>query len=454
VFIAMRMKIAQTAIFTGGFLDMVKRTVFSAVIFTILFAATAMAAPSKKGSPGWVPSVAAGSDPTISVTFPEKGSYLYWLQYKEDGGKPAVTAPKHVAGESTDIEVPSAGELRIYNPKSGNLAVKKLDNLIGKKELKLKEADFDRVGRVQIILKPAEGKPDQRVESAVVTVKDSLSDTYTTVVDPTSEGVAEFRGIAGGMESVTVAYDGGKMTVEMDVPLERKDIVFTHPIVISSDVRTVKVAASAAPGAPESGPASRPERQRGGWIQSLAGIAFLALMILIGYVLLKSKGVTLENSLKKAGVQLPQDNDAAYGTVPAAPAPEPVDPTICPFCGQRKDPATGKCACSIDGGAPTSMATGAPRLIGTQGPYSGNIFEVTGNEMTIGRDVTNTVSLSDDTTSSRRHAKIDCSGGCYTITDLGSSNGTFVNGAKIAGSQALNPGDEIQIGSTKFRFEA
>lgn len=407
-------------------------------------------------------SAALLADPTIKVTFPEKGAYLYWLV----PAKTQPTAPKHVAGQSAEIDLAAAspsgklgaGELRIYDPKSGSLAVKSLENLVGKKELKLKSADFDRVGRVRITLKPADAKPDERIESAVVTLKDANSDTFTSVVDPTSEGVAEFRNVAAGQESVTVAYDGGKMTMELEVPIERQTPIFTHELVISSDVRKIKVggapAATSPTGENPAPAAPKPEPSRNGILTTIAGVIFLSMIVFIGYVVLKAKGVTLEGSLKKAGVQLPQDGADIPAGAPSAPAAEPVDPSMCQFCGQRKDPVTGKCACSIDSGAPAATATGAPRLIGTQGPYSGNIFEVTGDEMTIGRDVTNGVDLSDDSTSSRRHAKIDRSNGGFIITDLGSSNGTFVNNSRITGSQPLNPGDEIQIGSTKFRFES
>jgi pSer/pThr/pTyr-binding forkhead associated (FHA) protein len=74
--------------------------------------------------------------------------------------------------------------------------------------------------------------------------------------------------------------------------------------------------------------------------------------------------------------------------------------------------------------------------------------------VSIGREATNTVSLSNDNTVSRRHASIEQSGGSYVIRDEGSSNGVYVNGVKISGMQPIHSGDEIQIGNTRFRFEA
>ena len=149
------------------------------------------------------------------------------------------------------------------------------------------------------------------------------------------------------------------------------------------------------------------------------------------------------------GVELPQDQAAAVAGQPAPPA---VDPSVCQFCGQKKD-AAGNCACTLTpAGAPMAASTGVPKLVGSQGTYAGHIFEITGASAVIGREAGNDVPLPNDTTSSRRHATITVSGGEYSIRDEGSSNGTFVNGAKIT-EQKLRPGDELQIGGTKFRFE-
>jgi pSer/pThr/pTyr-binding forkhead associated (FHA) protein len=70
----------------------------------------------------------------------------------------------------------------------------------------------------------------------------------------------------------------------------------------------------------------------------------------------------------------------------------------------------------------------------------------------MGREPTNGVALDRDSTTSRRHAQITVDGGGARLQDLGSSNGTFVNGAKIT-ETVLQPGDEISVGGTRFRFE-
>ena len=53
---------------------------------------------------------------------------------------------------------------------------------------------------------------------------------------------------------------------------------------------------------------------------------------------------------------------------------------------------------------------------------------------------------------SRRHCQLDCHSGLFSLRDLGSSNGTFVNGERIEETQ-LKPGDHIQIGQLTFVLE-
>jgi len=102
-------------------------------------------------------------------------------------------------------------------------------------------------------------------------------------------------------------------------------------------------------------------------------------------------------------------------------------------------------------GVGTLAPGGSPKLIGLGGSVLSQIFPITG-EITIGREPANVIALTQDTTASRHHACISFLGGCATIRDLGSSNGTFVNGQRVTERQLL-PGDEIVIGSTRFRFD-
>jgi hypothetical protein len=59
----------------------------------------------------------------------------------------------------------------------------------------------------------------------------------------------------------------------------------------------------------------------------------------------------------------------------------------------------------------------------------------------------------DDTTVSRRHATITRKADSYELADLGSTNGTFVNGRRLVKPTALKPGDEIKFGAVRFSFD-
>jgi predicted component of type VI protein secretion system len=71
---------------------------------------------------------------------------------------------------------------------------------------------------------------------------------------------------------------------------------------------------------------------------------------------------------------------------------------------------------------------------------------------TLGRDDCDVV-LSDPEVS-RRHAFVGESADGFTIEDLGSTNGTFVNGERIDGARALRSGDEIRFGNTVWHVRA
>lgn len=79
------------------------------------------------------------------------------------------------------------------------------------------------------------------------------------------------------------------------------------------------------------------------------------------------------------------------------------------------------------------------------GPTTGKIYPLEASEIIIGRDASNGVAIN-DAEISRKHAKLSLHGSAYVIQDLGSTNGSFVNGQRITGTQVLNPGDTVSFG--------
>lgn len=78
------------------------------------------------------------------------------------------------------------------------------------------------------------------------------------------------------------------------------------------------------------------------------------------------------------------------------------------------------------------------------------VRQLDGGAVSIGRTAT-TVVL-DDATVSRLHAAVVPMPGGWVVRDLGSRNGTFVNGVRLAGDRALIPGDEVRVGPFRMVF--
>lgn len=75
------------------------------------------------------------------------------------------------------------------------------------------------------------------------------------------------------------------------------------------------------------------------------------------------------------------------------------------------------------------------------------------DEVLIGRDPHAAAMLDGDGFVSARHAVVRVRGGITSVLDLGSTNGTFVNGDRIAMETRLDAGDEVAVGSTHMVFE-
>jgi pSer/pThr/pTyr-binding forkhead associated (FHA) protein len=85
------------------------------------------------------------------------------------------------------------------------------------------------------------------------------------------------------------------------------------------------------------------------------------------------------------------------------------------------------------------------QLIMRSGPTPGAAFTLEGDQLTIGRDSANEIVINDAEVS-RRHARLTFQGGKYVLEDLGSTNGTFVNGQRLAGPRVLKAGEVISFG--------
>ena len=191
-------------------------------------------------------------------------------------------------------------------------------------------------------------------------------------------------------------------------------------------------------------PAAPQQDASSGWI----GILIAVAVGYAGFRYAQTKGFTVVGMLTKAGVTLPKDPDP----VPQAQRPGNPAAALPPLPGldALPSPAPGTTAPSPNAGL---TASGPLVLVATDGQAAGKRFQLSG-KMTIGRDMGCDIPLTNDQTISRNHAEVLCSpDGSYTVTDKGSSNGTFVNSTRVTGSAQLAAGDTLVVGAQRFRVE-
>lgn len=101
---------------------------------------------------------------------------------------------------------------------------------------------------------------------------------------------------------------------------------------------------------------------------------------------------------------------------------------------------------------PPPEVTG-PALVAVEGNDAGKRFALdAAGPMIMGRGATTHITLW-DIRASRAHARVDPVPGGFVVQDLGSSNGTWLNGERLVDPRPLAPGDRIQIGSTVLVFQ-
>jgi hypothetical protein len=142
----------------------------------------------------------------------------------------------------------------------------------------------------------------------------------------------------------------------------------------------------------------------------------------------------------------------------------PADANFCPSCGAQLESAAGRArpdstTASIEVGELDPLhevgdlpeiEPGTGMLVVVRGPNAGSRFLLDRDTTSIGRHPDSDIFL-DDVTVSRRHADIERDGDAQLLRDLGSLNGSYVNGARVD-ARRLATGDELQIGRFKLLY--
>jgi hypothetical protein len=104
---------------------------------------------------------------------------------------------------------------------------------------------------------------------------------------------------------------------------------------------------------------------------------------------------------------------------------------------------------------PVRRGWGTARLVVVKSPDldEGQDFEVDSAQLTIGRGGQNDIPIRSDEYASARHARFEPRHDGVWVQDLGSTNGTYLNGARLERPRRLAQGDVVRVGETDLRYE-
>lgn len=405
---------------------------------------------------------------SVTLTFPQGSEREVWV----GTGLPSEPPRDSIRTNGNQVEVPVTGKAAtdavfVWDKQSGNLASKTIGAIQKEGLWRVAPETFIDVALVKIRVESG-GKP---VAAGEVTLKDARRE-IPLLLDPSMKGEASFFAIKPGNLTITVKYRSqGAMakpvTQLLDAPLKRSDAIPTLTIAVPAGAATADATTSApagdgtttekkptgsetastpsagTTGGKDSAPVVDQANPIGTFIVILLGIAAVAGMAYAALKYVKQNSDQVAGKLEQLGVQIPKPGDDApldLSTVPAPMPAKPAPPQKIVLDGAAPDPIVAP---------PASTGVSEPRLVAE----TGDAMPLPDGETVVGREVGLGLSLVGETTVSRRHAQLVRTGGSVIVRDLGSTNGTFVNGAQLQGETTLRNGDAVQFGAIRFRYE-
>ncbi len=181
----------------------------------------------------------------------------------------------------------------------------------------------------------------------------------------------------------------------------------------------------------------------------IAEAAFLLLLFLFVWSIVRSSMRELHDSEPYIAPPQPagrvHSGDTGGQPVVMPPPQAPIAPPPVPSPGTSRERPTGPVFELSQNITPKLIVSRSPSLpTGAEYPLEAG--------MTMGRSRSSGIPVS-DSFASHMHARVFPRGHFYFIEDLGSTNGTFVNGRRIDGQTQIKVHDEIRLGETVFRYE-
>lgn len=396
---------------------------------------------------------------TVKIQFGSEGERKAWIQTDENADKPGelIDASKKELELATSSD-PNGKSVFVLDAKTNRVAQKNLVQILKTGSWSPKTEDYKLAYQAKIVFANAKGQ----VANGLVVVK-AGDVTRQALVTPDDQGVATVYLLPGKTITVTgtTKVDGKESTTDpqtFELPADGLTPTFTLLAPAGAEVVT--------PGGAESVPKdgekvtgdkassddksdSKAKEDAPNPLASLFNLIIgLAIVGGIGYAIYwyyNNNQTKVEELVKKAGLESKDPAADPTGALPAVPdKPKPVQKIMLGDGAVTPNPATGAPSVPI---APVAPASKTPRLVST----SGETFAIQDGSNSVGRE--NAAITVAEQSLSRHHAELVRSGDSVTLTDVGSTNGTYVNGVKLVSTTVLQPGDTVQFGAAQFTYQ-
>lgn len=389
---------------------------------------------------------------TIQIQFAEPGNHEIWFANPADRHMQPSGAIS-ATGQAIELEITDeqrAQTLSVHNIAEGTVATKEVGLIIAEGSWTVTPEDFDSIYRVQVRIIDSGGS----VESGAVRLMTAAGEA-NRLVSLGNGGAVDFFNVPFGSMRVSVLYQVGDedfstpvqtFNLESDAGTTREFTIDlnTEPQPVDETDEGEMATTTTAEGA-ESAPYEGTTL-----LGMIVGLVVIGGIGLVAYWFF-FKYPQREEMLKKAGLLTPDGTPDAHtptGTGPGAPdAPKPAEKIVIDGAEPQR---IGSSGASVAPAGAASSLTPNPRLTAKDG----SVHMIPDDAVEAGRDESCGIAFVGEDSISRKHARlIRTEDGQTMLEDLGSTNGTFVNGVKIAQPTKLQPGDTVQFGQLVLTYE-
>jgi hypothetical protein len=378
---------------------------------------------------------------TFTITPPGEGGFSYVLQ-KGGESKDSLS----IEGKSVEVAVPedpNGYQLYVIDGAINRAAYSDIIPVLKTKKFEPKSDQFTYLADVEFRIKTGAG--NLPAGTLTIFTGDKPRTILITGSDKNSV-ITHFVPETGRTYELTYEANGKKETVKGSISDEKTGGPTRVDIEIDAKFED---AAAITPAGGEKSEEKQKDTGQNPFMSFLRLIVGLAVVGGLGYgafYYYKNNQKIVESMANQAGL-IPNQNPDPTGALPPVPVKKDLQKidlgsSAVPMSDTGEMGATGATSVSV------THYVKNPRLV----TASGDIHLVPEGTQAVGRESAD-LTLAGEASVSRHHANITRSGDQTTVSDNGSTNGTYINGTKIAAPTVLNPGDTIQFGAIAFRYE-